>query len=111
MNNKLHPMVNNNFSVDCRYNEGPPKVGWLFNILPVTLPDFGGSECSAIDLYFLEEDGGTFKAALFYQPYIYVGVSDDQQVGCCFQFCSDELSSGTTSTSLCSDDVKRNCHC
>ncbi len=32
-------------------------------------------------MYFLEEDGKTFKATLFYQPYIYVGVSDDHQVG------------------------------
>ncbi len=72
--------TSDNFCIDCRYNEGPRKIGWLFNVLPITLPDSGGLEYSAIDMYFLEEDGGTFKATLFYQPYIYVGVSDDQQV-------------------------------
>jgi DNA polymerase epsilon subunit 1 len=45
----------------CRYDEGPARVGWMFNMLPTSLPDADGREKSGLDMYFLEEDGGKFK--------------------------------------------------
>ena len=56
-----------------RYAEGPPKLGWIFNMLPTSIPDASGNEKSGLDMYFLEQDGGTFKATvcLSYE-YLYV---------------------------------------
>jgi DNA polymerase epsilon subunit 1 len=45
-------------------------------MLPVALPDSGGTELSGLDMYFLEEDGSTFKATLFYEPYFYLAVAE-----------------------------------
>lgn len=47
-----------------RYSEGPPRLGWIFNMLPTSLPDAAGNEMSGLDMYFLEQDGGTFKATV-----------------------------------------------
>ena len=47
-----------------RYSEGPPKLGWIFNMLPTSIPDASGNEKSGLDMYFLEQDGGTFKATV-----------------------------------------------
>ncbi|KAI8821881.1 uncharacterized protein EV422DRAFT_573743 [Fimicolochytrium jonesii] len=56
-----------------RYREGPEKLGWLVNMHPTMVLDGEwGSGKSAVDLYFLEEDGETFKATILYEPYFYV---------------------------------------
>jgi DNA polymerase epsilon subunit 1 len=58
-----------------RYDSGKKKVGWLVNLKPTTLEDEkipGGR--AALDLYFLEDDGGTFKATIEYEPYFLVAV-------------------------------------
>ncbi|KAJ8327871.1 DNA polymerase epsilon catalytic subunit [Batrachochytrium dendrobatidis] len=56
-----------------RFREGPEKLGWLVNIQPTTIAD---SECptgkAGLDMYFIEEDGMTFKATLLYEPYFFV---------------------------------------
>lgn len=36
----------------------------MFNMLPTSLPDQSGNERSGLDMYFLEQDGGTFKATV-----------------------------------------------
>ncbi|KAI9013156.1 hypothetical protein BC832DRAFT_282542 [Gaertneriomyces semiglobifer] len=56
-----------------RYSEGPERLGWMVNLHATTI--FDGewpTGKSAVDMYFLEEDGGTFKATVLYQPYFYV---------------------------------------
>ena len=58
-----------------RYESGKKRVGWLVNMRPTGIEDEnipGGR--SALDLYFLEEDGGTFKATLEYDPYFVIAV-------------------------------------
>jgi DNA polymerase epsilon subunit 1 len=44
------------------------------------MPDETGTEKSALDLYFLDRDGGNFKATIFYDPYLYVDVSDSRRM-------------------------------
>jgi DNA polymerase epsilon subunit 1 len=58
-----------------RYENGKKRVGWLVNMRPTSIEDEGipGGR-GALDLYFLEEDGGTFKATLEYDPYFLVAV-------------------------------------
>lgn len=58
-----------------RYESGKKKTGWLVNLKHTEIEDdkiSGGR--SALDLYFLEEDGGSFKATLEYEPYFLVAV-------------------------------------
>lgn len=55
-----------------RFTDGT-KEGWLVNMQPSIQKH---SECdsgkSAIDLYFLEDDGSSFKCTFFYNPYFLV---------------------------------------
>lgn len=58
-----------------RYEAGKRKVGWLVNLKPTELEDekYPGGR-SALDMYFLQDDGGSFKATLEYEPYFLVAV-------------------------------------
>ncbi|CAM9190271.1 unnamed protein product [Chrysoparadoxa australica] len=42
------------------------------------MPTATGDERAGIDLYFLEEDGNTFKATVFHRPYFFVGLSHER---------------------------------
>ncbi|KND02716.1 DNA polymerase epsilon catalytic subunit [Spizellomyces punctatus DAOM BR117] len=56
-----------------RYTEGPERLGWMVNMHPTVL--FDGewpSGKAAVDLYFLDEDGASFKATIIYEPYFFV---------------------------------------
>lgn len=56
-----------------RSNSGKKKVGWLVNIKPTSIEDDDVPEGRAgVDCYFIEDDGGTFKATLKYNPYFLV---------------------------------------
>ena len=58
-----------------RYDSGKKKVGWLINMHSTTIEDDkipGGR--AGVDYYFLEEDGGTFKATVEYDPYFLIAV-------------------------------------
>jgi DNA polymerase epsilon subunit 1 len=58
-----------------RYESGKKRIGWLCNINTTTIEDDKIPEGRAgLDCYFIEEDGGTFKATLGYDPYFLVAV-------------------------------------
>lgn len=58
-----------------RYDSGKKKTGWLVNLKPTSIEDDKIPEGRAgLDCYFIEEDGGTFKATLEYEPYFLVAV-------------------------------------
>lgn len=58
-----------------RYESGKKKVGWLVNVNATTVEDEKIPDGRAgLDCYFIEEDGGTFKATLEYDPYFLVAV-------------------------------------
>ena len=40
------------------------------------MPDETGQERSALDLYFIDREGGNFKAAVFFDPYFYLDLQD-----------------------------------
>jgi hypothetical protein len=44
------------------------------------MADETGSEKSALDLYFLDRNGGNFKATLFYSPYFFVDVINEKKL-------------------------------
>lgn len=58
-----------------RYESGKKRVGWLCNMHSTTIEDEkvpGGR--AGVDYYFIEEDGGTFKATVGYDPYFLIAV-------------------------------------
>ena len=58
-----------------RYDSGRKKTGWLCNMHSTTIEDekiTGGR--AGVDYYFLEDDGGTFKATVEYDPYFLIAV-------------------------------------
>lgn len=58
-----------------RYESGKKRIGWLCNMHSTTIAHQnvpGGR--AAVDFYFLEDDGGSFKATVEYEPYFLVAV-------------------------------------
>lgn len=57
-----------------RYEGGKKaRVGWLINMHSTMLVDEDqGGRKSAVDFYFLDEDGGSFKATMQYNPYFLI---------------------------------------
>ncbi|KOS17810.1 DNA polymerase epsilon catalytic subunit A [Escovopsis weberi] len=58
-----------------RYESGKKRAGWLVNVQPTAIEDErlpGGR--SALDCYFIEVDGTTFKATVEYDPYFLIAV-------------------------------------
>ncbi|KAK5081077.1 DNA polymerase epsilon catalytic subunit, partial [Cryomyces antarcticus] len=58
-----------------RYDSGKKRIGWLCNMHSTSIEDEnvpGGR--AGVDFYFIEDDGGTFKATVEYDPYFLVAV-------------------------------------
>ncbi|XP_040208047.1 DNA polymerase epsilon catalytic subunit A [Rana temporaria] len=55
-----------------RIREPGEKTGWLLNMHPTEILDEDKRLISAVDYYFIQEDGSRFKVALPYKPYFYV---------------------------------------
>lgn len=64
-----------------RFESGDKRVGWLINMHSTSIEDPkvpGGR--AGVDYYFLEEDGGSFKATLEYDPYLLIAVKKGHEV-------------------------------
>ncbi|XP_003226860.2 DNA polymerase epsilon catalytic subunit A [Anolis carolinensis] len=61
-----------------RIKEPTERTGWLINMHPTEILDEDRHLVSAVDYYFIQEDGSRFKVALPYKPYFYVAA----QKGC-----------------------------
>ncbi|CAL8111322.1 unnamed protein product [Orchesella dallaii] len=55
-----------------RVKDVTERVGWLLNMHPTEVLDEDKRLISAVDYYFIQEDGSRFKATLAYQPYFYI---------------------------------------
>ena len=58
-----------------RYESGKKRTGWLCNMHSTTIEDEkipGGR--AGVSYYFLEDDGGSFKATIEYDPYFLIAV-------------------------------------
>lgn len=56
-----------------RFETGKKRIGWLINMHSTTIEDSkvpGGR--AGVEFYFLQDDGGTFKAVVEYDPYILI---------------------------------------
>ena len=64
-----------------RFESGEKKEGWLINMHSTSIEDQnvpGGR--AGVDYYFLEEDGGSFKATVEYDPYFLIAVKRGSEV-------------------------------
>lgn len=58
-----------------RYESGKKKDGWMVNVQPTSIEDERiPNGRAALDCYFIEEDGSTFKAVVEYEPYFLIAV-------------------------------------
>ncbi|XP_025029434.1 DNA polymerase epsilon catalytic subunit A-like [Python bivittatus] len=55
-----------------RMKEPAERTGWLINMHPTEVLDEDKRLVSAVDYYFIQEDGSRFKVALPYRPYFYI---------------------------------------
>eukprot|EP00057_Strongylocentrotus_purpuratus_P019506 XP_011673980.1 PREDICTED: DNA polymerase epsilon catalytic subunit A-like [Strongylocentrotus purpuratus] len=55
-----------------RYKEPAERVGWLINMHPADILDESKKLISAVDYYFLQDDGSRFKVSLPFRPYFYI---------------------------------------
>ena len=58
-----------------RYDSGKKRTGWLCNMHSTTIENekiLGGR--AGVDYYFLEDDGGSFKATIEYDPYFLIAI-------------------------------------
>lgn len=63
-----------------RYDSGKKRTGWLCNMHSTTIEDEkipGGR--AGVDYYFLEDDGGSFKATVEYDPYFLIAVKKGKE--------------------------------
>ena len=60
-------------------NGEEPRVGWLINLLPTTTrtADKPNVEVAAVDCYFLQENGVTFKSTILHRPYFYIQIPEE----------------------------------
>lgn len=64
-----------------RYDSGKKKTGWLCNMHSTSIEDERNPNGRAgVDYYFLEDDGGSFKATLEYDPYFLIAVRKGHEV-------------------------------
>lgn len=64
-----------------RFESGEKREGWLINMHSTSIEDSnvpGGR--AGVDYYFLEDDGGTFKATVEYDPYFLIAVKKGREV-------------------------------
>ena len=63
-----------------RFQVGPPRQGWLTNFQTTLVKDadWNGGR-SAIDCYFMQEDGDCFKATVSYSPYFFIKVREGKE--------------------------------
>nr|XP_036870228.1 DNA polymerase epsilon catalytic subunit A isoform X5 [Manis javanica] len=55
-----------------RLKEPGERTGWLINMHPTEILDEDKRLVSAVDYYFIQDDGSRFKVALPYKPYFYI---------------------------------------
>ncbi|KAI9558619.1 hypothetical protein GHT06_015407 [Daphnia sinensis] len=69
--------VNENKAIDEKYGFSTPKesgekIGYLINMHTTEIFDASQQLISAVDYYFVQEDGSRFKASLPFKPYFYI---------------------------------------
>nr|XP_021531028.1 DNA polymerase epsilon catalytic subunit A-like [Aotus nancymaae] len=86
-----------------RLKEPGEKTGWLINMHPTEILDEDKRLVSAVDYYFIQDDGSRFKVALPYKPYFYTC----NQKGRCVIDQVNDLCVHSVNPGFCSDSPSR----
>ncbi|KAI2792924.1 DNA polymerase epsilon catalytic subunit A [Penicillium oxalicum] len=64
-----------------RFESGETRAGWLINMHSTTIqdPNVPGGR-AGVDYYFLQDDGGSFKATVEYDPYFLIAVKKGHEI-------------------------------
>ena len=63
----------------------PGRLGWLVNMHPTIInqdnssSSSGFNSVSGVDFYFLDEEGGSFKSTVVYDPYFFIAITDENK--------------------------------
>ncbi|KNC78596.1 hypothetical protein SARC_08984 [Sphaeroforma arctica JP610] len=82
-------IANKHIEMDEKFNfyrlkntpQNTPETGWLINMHTTTIFTEGSNKraFSALDMYFLRENGSHFKATMKYEPYFYIAVTEGME--------------------------------
>ncbi|KAJ3675811.1 hypothetical protein LUZ60_004853 [Juncus effusus] len=63
------------------YTEGDTRLGWLLTFSPSSWEDEDtGKMYSCVDLYFVSQDGSTFKVKKKFRPYFYIATKEEMEL-------------------------------
>ncbi|XP_020536143.1 DNA polymerase epsilon catalytic subunit A isoform X2 [Jatropha curcas] len=63
------------------FTEGDKRLGWLLNFAPSSWEDQETRKThSCVDLYFVSQDGSTFKSKFKFRPYFYAATKDKMEM-------------------------------
>ncbi|BBN04847.1 DNA polymerase epsilon subunit 1 [Marchantia polymorpha subsp. ruderalis] len=64
------------------FAEGEPRLGWLLNMAASSMQDSedDSKTFSCVNLYFMCQDGSTFKSQVKFQPYFYLGTKENTEL-------------------------------
>ncbi|GJP47493.1 hypothetical protein CLOM_g6680 [Closterium sp. NIES-68] len=63
------------------FTEGEPRLGWLLNMSAASVEEPETSTmCSCVNLYFMCQNGSTFKAQVKYEPYFYIATKERREM-------------------------------
>ncbi|CCC66626.1 hypothetical protein NCAS_0A00660 [Naumovozyma castellii] len=102
----------------------PGRVGWLLNMHPTIISQEimtgttnGKSDgnlsggIAGVDYYFLDEEGGSFKSTITYDPYFFISCIDDSMINDVEEFIKKYLENCLKSCSIImKDDLKMDNH-
>ncbi|CAB4010997.1 DNA polymerase epsilon catalytic subunit A, partial [Paramuricea clavata] len=73
---QTNELVDSKYGFD-RYKDPADRLGWLINMHPAEVVDDDKKLISALDLYFIQEDGEKFRVPLPFKPYFYILAKKD----------------------------------
>eukprot|EP01018_Ginkgo_biloba_P017404 Gb_06608 [translate_table: standard] len=63
------------------FTEGEPRLGWLLSLASSSFEDEDNDKTfSCVDLYFVSQDGSTFKSKYKFAPYFYVATKEKMEL-------------------------------
>ncbi|KOM50575.1 hypothetical protein LR48_Vigan08g140200 [Vigna angularis] len=63
------------------FSEGEKRLGWLLTLASSSVQDENSyKEYSCVDLYFVTQDGSSFKSKFRFRPYFYVATKDKMEM-------------------------------
>ncbi|EDO19087.1 hypothetical protein Kpol_2000p54 [Vanderwaltozyma polyspora DSM 70294] len=88
-----------------KLNQVPGRVGWMINMHPTVISEDtlhgthegssngGNIGIAGVDFYFLDEEGGSFKSSITFNPYFFVTCTDDTRINDVEEFLKKYLES------------------